>query len=43
MHLHVFGADSMDDLDFAHAAAFVEQDELAANAARLRGALGWEG
>ena len=43
VHLHVFGADSMDDLNFANAAAFVEQSELAANAARLRAALGTEG
>lgn len=42
-HLHVFGANSMDDLSFANAAAHVEQAELAANAARLRDALGWEG
>ena len=43
VHLHVFGADSMDDLDFANAASSVEQSELAANAARLREALGRQG
>lgn len=43
VHLHVFGADSMADLDFANAAGSVEQSELAANAALLRDALGWEG
>ncbi len=43
VHLHVFGANSMDDLNFANAAALVEQAELAANAALLRDALGWEG
>lgn len=42
-HLHVFGANSMDDLDFANAAASVEQAELAANAALLREALGADG
>ena len=43
VHLHVFGADSMSDLDFANAAASVEPAELAANAARLREALGTGG
>ena len=43
VHLHVFGANSMDDLDFANAATSVEHSELAANAERLRVALGWEG
>ncbi len=43
VHVHVFGANSMDDLNFATAAASVEQSELAADAARLRAALGWEG
>ena len=42
VHLHVFGANSMDDLNFANAAARVEQTDLAANAALLRDALGWE-
>ena len=42
VHLHVFGADSMSDLDFANAAASVDQSELAANAARLREALDGE-
>ena len=40
VHVHVFGANSMADLDFANAAAGVEQAELAANAALLRDALG---
>ena len=40
VHLHVFGADSMDDLNFANAATSVEPAELASNAARLRAALG---
>lgn len=39
VHLHVFGADSMSDLDFANAATSVDQSELAANAARLQEAL----
>lgn len=43
VHLHVFGADSMSDLDFANAATSVEQAELAANAAALRDALGQAG
>ena len=43
VHLHVFGANSMDDLSFPNAAAFVEQAELAANAVRLREALGRDG
>lgn len=43
VHVHVFGANSMGDLDWANAAASVEQSELAANAARLRAALGREG
>ena len=43
VHLHVFGANSMDDLDFANCALSVEQSELAANAARLREALGRQG
>ncbi|MYI56881.1 MAG: HIT family protein [Acidimicrobiia bacterium] len=42
VHLHVFGADSMSDLDFANAAASVDPSELAAHAARLREALGGE-
>lgn len=42
VHLHVFGADSMADLDFANAATSVDQSELAADAARLRDALGSE-
>ncbi len=40
VHLHVFGANSMADLDFSKAAVSVEQTELAANAALLRLALG---
>ena len=40
VHLHVFGANSMADLDFANAAPSVEASELAANAAVLRDALG---
>jgi diadenosine tetraphosphate (Ap4A) HIT family hydrolase len=43
VHLHVFGANSMSDLDFANAATSVEQAELAANAAVMRDALGWTG
>ncbi|MCY3787034.1 MAG: HIT family protein [bacterium] len=43
VHLHVFGADSMDDLNFANAAASAEQSELAAEAALLRAALGQGG
>lgn len=39
VHLHVFGADSMSDLDFANAATSVDQSELAAHAERLREAL----
>ena len=42
-HVHVFGANSMADLDFANAAAGVEQAELAANAVLLRDALGTSG
>ena len=40
VHLHVFGANTMADLDFANAAASVEQAELARNAMLLREALG---
>ncbi|MCY4629337.1 MAG: HIT family protein [bacterium] len=43
VHLHVFGVNSMSDLDFANAAAGVEQGELAADAALLREALGTSG
>ena len=40
VHLHVFGADTMDDLNFANAATSAEPAELSRNAERLRTALG---
>ncbi|MDE0652881.1 MAG: HIT family protein [bacterium] len=43
VHLHVFGVNSMADLDFANAAGGVDQAELAANAVLLRDALGYSG
>lgn len=43
VHVHVFGADSMADLDFANAASGVDQAELASEAALLRDALGSPG
>ncbi|MXZ31457.1 MAG: HIT family protein [Acidimicrobiia bacterium] len=39
VHVHVFGAEAMSDLDFANAAAAVDQSELATEAALLREAL----